>query len=874
VSAVRSSGSFQFISVAVPVPRLGPLTYRVPSATAVAPGMRVLIPLGTRVVSGCIIATNVSAATTASPDEDTGTTVTATATAIATIAKTTAGAATTSPVAAPRDVLDILDAEPFFPDVIVRLALWAADYYMCGPGETIAAAAPPFTWMRSRVRLQLQDESRIEQRLLLLPGSSSGADVLRDAVVHALRAGGSCTQSTLTARVLKALDRRSGDAKARRQVLKAIRDLEQKGVLGEAREIEGRGAAFKHHRVARLVQPAKPMDDPAMAELTEKQQLAVRLLLDAVEGVPVPALATQGVSAAVLARLAAKDIVAIEDEVLERDPFEQEEREVEASLGSPLDVELTEEQRTAVDRLTQLALRGTFDVALLHGVTGSGKTQVYLRLADAIHRQGRSVLLLVPEIALTPAAAAIFRRAFGDRVAIQHSGLSDGQRYDQWHRIRRGDVSIVVGTRSAVFAPLPLLGLIVVDEEHDTSYKQEESPRYHGRDVAVMRAKHADALVVLGSATPSLETYQHAVSGRYQRVVLSRRVLDRPLATVEIVDMREQYALDGPDIVLGGPLRAALAQRLAAGDQSLILLNRRGFAAAVFCRQCSATLECPNCSVNLTVHRNAHRGRCHYCDHEVNLPSVCQKCGGEFLEYRGVGTERIEAEVRELLPDARVARVDRDTVRRRGAIGRLLKRFARRELDVLIGTQMIAKGHDFPEVTLVGVISADVGLGVADFRAAERTFQLLTQVVGRAGRGTRQGEAIIQTLFPSHYSIGLAGRQDYGGFFEHEIKFRQAMHYPPLLSLVNLIVRADSLDGAMRDAQRLKLVLLRHASGRFEILGPARAPLVKLRGEHRAQIFLKGTHRAAMRHAVADALRLHVEIARRSSVDVDPLAML
>src|SRR3954452_7408516 len=325
---------------------------------------------------------------------------------------------------------------------------------------------------------------------------------------------------------------------------------------------------------------------------------------------------------------------------------------------------------------------------------------------------------MVPEIALTPAAAAIFRAAFGEGVAIQHSALSDGERYDQWQRIRRGDVDVVVGTRSAVFTPLADVGLIVVDEEHDGSYKQESVPRYNGRDVAVVRARAAGALVVLGSATPSLETFNNAESGRYELVSLRRRVLDRPMAHVTIVDMRGEYAAEGPDVILSATLRDAMAARLDRGEQAIVLLNRRGFATVVFCRECGETLECPNCSVSLTVHKAAGRARCHYCNCARPLPKVCGKCAGPYLEQLGFGTERVEAEVKTLLPQARVGRVDRDTIRRRGAITSLLARFANRELDILVGTQMIAKGHDFPRVRLVSVISAAVGLGLAASRAA------------------------------------------------------------------------------------------------------------------------------------------------------------
>jgi len=371
-----------------------------------------------------------------------------------------------------------------------------------------------------------------------------------------------------------------------------------------------------------------------------------------------------------------------------------------------------------------MAATRRFGVALLHGVTGSGKTEIYLRLTADARDAGRRALILVPEIALTPAIASLVRDAFGDRVAIQHSALSDGERHDQWQRIRRGDVDVVVGTRSAVFAPLENVGLIVVDEEHDPSYKQEESPRYHGRDVAIVRGQRADALVVLGSATPSMESYSNAMAGRYERVVIEKRVLDRPLAAVTVVDMRDEYAEAGPDVVLSRRLTTALEARLALGEQALVLLNRRGFATAVFCRQCAGTLECPNCSVSLVVHGEGHsrRARCHYCNYSSRVPAACPLCAGPYLEQAGFGTERVEAEVKRALPTARVARLDRDSVRRKGALTALLTRFRDGDVDVLVGTQMIAKGHDFPRVTLVGVISADVGLGLADFRASERTF--------------------------------------------------------------------------------------------------------------------------------------------------------
>jgi primosomal protein N' (replication factor Y) len=537
--------------------------------------------------------------------------------------------------------------------------------------------------------------------------------------------------------------------------------------------------------------------------------------------------------------------------------------------------QLTGEQTGALSRLRQLAETRAFRVALLHGVTGSGKTEIYIRLSAAVRASGRSVLMLVPEIALTPAAASLFREAFGERVAIQHSGLSDGERHDQWQRIRRGDIDVVVGTRSAVFAPLDNVGLIVVDEEHDSSYKQEESPRYNGRDVAIVRAQRAGALVVLGSATPSMETYHNAMTGKYQRIVLERRVLDRPLASVRVVDMREEYAAEGPDTILSRPLREGIQSRIDRKEQALVLLNRRGFATAVFCRQCAGTIDCPNCSVSLVVHGdgNARRARCHYCNFTSRVPPACPLCAGPYLDQAGFGTERVEAEVRKACPEARVARLDRDAIRRKGALASLLARFRDGAIDVLVGTQMIAKGHDFPRVTLVGVVSADVGLGLADFRASERTFQLLTQVAGRAGRGEQLGEAIVQTLYPDHYSIQLACRQDFPAFYERELRFRQAMRYPPVISLVNAVIRSRTFAGAMDDASEIA-EKLRRSDGSLRILGPAPAPLGRLRGEYRAQVLIKGTNRKKIREALQAALAARPDLQRRVVVDVDPLSVL
>ena len=804
----------RLIRVAVAVPALEALTYDVPETLPLPPeGGRVLVPLGTRVVTGIVV--DASPSSTAAPSEVKG-------------------------------IVDVLDRDPFLPPDVVSLALWVAEYYACGPGEAVSAALPPRASLETERHAQITDAGHA--RLLLERGR-------RRRMLEELQHDKAVRVDSLIGAG------RGGHA--------ALLALEQDGLIRISRPLIGRVAAFRTTRVARIT--AQGLDIASgQSPLGRRQSEALALLSGAPAGLETSALADRGIPSATLARLAASGLVTLSRRQVERDPFPHA---VSADAVQGPEVTLTTDQENAFKRLSELASARTFAAVLLHGVTGSGKTELYLRLASEIARSGKGVLVLVPEIALTPAVAAAFRSRFRERVAIQHSGLSDGERHDQWHRIRRGDVDAVVGTRSAVFAPIANLGLIVVDEEHDGSYKQEESPRYNGRDVAVMRAQKQQALAVLGSATPSLESFHNAEEGRYTLVSLPTRVLDRPLASVRLVDMREEYAARGPDVIVSESLAAAVQDRLDRGEQAMVLLNRRGFATSIFCRQCGATFDCPNCSVTLTVHRAARRARCHYCNYAIKVPTSCTQCAGTYLEQAGFGTERVEDEIRTLFPSARVARVDRDTIRRRGAITALLQRFAAREIDVLVGTQMIAKGHDFPQVTLVGVISADVGLGLADFRAAERTFQLLTQVAGRAGRGEAAGEAVVQTIHPGHYSIRHACRQDYRSFYVEELHFRTTMRYPPTLGMINAVVRGATSEAAMADAGEL-VSALKRGNEPYRVLGPAPAPLSRLKGEHRVQLFLKGRHRGAMRRALLQALDARPEVKRRTIVDVDPVSVL
>ncbi|GAW68140.1 primosomal protein N' [Geoanaerobacter pelophilus] len=568
-----------------------------------------------------------------------------------------------------------------------------------------------------------------------------------------------------------------------------------------------------------------------------------------------------------LNRLVQLGAARVEAREVYRDPFRSQQYQHDGPLP------LNPAQAQALERLSAAVEGGTFAPFLLHGVTGSGKTEVYLQTIAVALAAGRSALVMVPEIALTPQLVGRFKRRFDCGIAVLHSGLSDGERYDEWRRIRRGEASIVIGARSALFAPLTQVGVIVVDEEHEGSYKQSEGVRYNARDLALVRGKLSGAVVILGSATPLVTSYHAAMNGRLGYLQLPDRVRELPMPQTEMLDARRQKG----EVFLP-QLIEAMGENLDNGGQTLLFLNRRGFATYLVCESCGHVLRCPNCEVTLTFHRLKGKHVCHYCDFSMLPPKNCPHCGDGEITLLGRGTERVEEQVQQLFPHARVSRMDRDTTRGKGGHARVLKELEDGEVDILIGTQMIAKGHDFPGVTLVGVLSADASLNLPDFRSAERTFQLVTQVMGRAGRGDKPGRVLVQTLAPEHYALTRAVTHDFEGFYREEIAFREEVGYPPFAHLASLTlsaVAASQGEHSADEAAALLQKIKRECRLRVEVLGPVTAPLGKVRGRFRWQILLKGRERADL-HRLLFHFRggfSHPSTVRLT-IDVDPVDML
>ena len=624
----------------------------------------------------------------------------------------------------------------------------------------------------------------------------------------------------------------------------------------------------KLRKAVRLVASSETIES---IDLTQAQEKLLAVLSP--QATPLKeALTAAAVGVSVVKTLEKKGVVEIFDQPVRRDPLSH------AVLPDVRHYELTEEQANVLSEIEKRLEASEYAAFLLHGVTGSGKTEVYIRAMRSALGLGRSAMMLVPEIALTPVFSRRLRAEFGDQVAIFHSSLPRGERFDEWMRVKNGEARVVIGTRSAVFAPVQNLGLAIIDEEHESTYRQQDSPHYNGRDTAIVRAQKESATVLLGSATPSLESFHNARSGKYFYLSLPHRIGNRSMAEAQIIDMRTVFMKHNKPQVFSDELLEAIRENQERKEQSIILLNRRGYSSFVLCRSCGETIQCPNCDVTLTYHRGDRVLVCHYCNHREPPPQHCPTCGKTYIYYIGEGTEQIEQLLHDLFPELRIARIDRDTTSRRKSFERSLLDFGAGKLDMLVGTQMLAKGHDFPNVTLVGVVSVDAGLALPDFRSAERTFQLITQVAGRAGRGTSKGKVLIQTYHPEHYALRHACAQDYAGFYDQEMRYRQNHSYPPFVALALLLLHGTELGQLRSNSLELRKQLDTANKDRScRILGPAPAPLARLKGEHRIQLLIKSRNRRELRTVVDTAIKAMFNRGlnpRSINLQIDPVSIM
>jgi len=801
-----------YCDVSLPVPLDHAFTYRLPETLQhrVQPGCRLLVPFGSRKLTGMVLALHSKA-----------------------------------PEGPVKEALRLLDEEPVLNAELLSLGHWIAQYYCAPLGEVLRSMTPLSGEVRKTKLYSLTDAGRDTARQLLL-----GADE-EDPTLQVLR--------LLEARPLSV----SYLQKKLPNALRVIRSLEKKGFVAmEDLEAQRDPLRASSTRLRAVWLTSAPED----VKLTkrERELHAFLELHPGTHNLEQLEASVKGASQAARS-LARRNLITLEPEA----PTGVFTSEAPPRTLNPHQLEAYQQ--------IEAALRGSrYHTFLLEGVTGSGKTEVYLKSIDATIALGRSALLLVPEIALTPAVAGQFLHRFGDRVAILHSAFHDAERAEQWRRIRSGLATVVVGTRSGVFAPVQNLGLVVIDEEHDQSYKQQETPRYNGRDVAIVRAREAGAVVVLGSATPSLESRYNAERGKYTLIKLPERIEQRPMPDVEVIDMRQEFLETRKLATFSRRLVETIAERLEHHEQTMLLLNRRGFSSFVACRACGEKLECVNCAVTLTYHRRDRRMLCHYCSYAEKVPAICPKCGSEHLNFIGTGSEKVEEELHRDFPRARIARMDRDTVSGKRHFESILHGFRDGNFDILVGTQMIAKGHDIPNVTLVGIVSADVGLGLPDFRAAERTFQLLTQAAGRAGRGSLPGIVLIQTINPEHYAVRFASEQNYDGFYQKEIQFRKLMRYPPFAALANVLVRSQKQEDALAMSTELGRMLDPAPEG-VKVLGPAEAPVPKLKSEFRYQLLLKAADRRLLNQTLRDLQRFARDQkwpATALIIDVDPLTLM
>ena len=814
--------SAPFCNVALPVPLRTTFTYAVPEAlrSVLQPGCRVLVPFRKKSLIGVVV--------DLVPSPPVGTKL--------------------------RDITRVIDLVPALTPGLLELGQWIASYYLAPVGEVFRSMLPPPTEISSQREVLLTAAGRAlaaEQARNFLLAGSAGDEAGALAVLSKKGKAISLAAAVKLGIIAELLQR-----------------LQRRGLLDIRETVRGR-----KQRTQRII-AWKGSDAPRTGDAEKLERL--RALLETERG-PLPL--------SQLLKLARMSKPFIERSIREgiltswEEPVDPAEDPFDVGYEPPAHT-LNPAQESAFGAIRARFELGVFGVQLLHGVTGSGKTEVYLRAVQDTLARGKTAIVLVPEIALTLWIGRQCRAWFGaqfEGVVVLHSALSDVERSRAWWRVRHGEARVVVGTRSAVFAPLENVGLIIVDEEQESSYKQEETPRYHGRDVAIVRAKSENALALLGSATPALETYHHAREGKYELLTIAARVASRPLPSVEIISLRDEFQQTQKTSPISSALHVGIEECLSNGTQALILINRRGYSWSVLCRSCGASVQCVNCSISMTHHKSRNRLECHYCGSVQQIPKQCPKCQSKYVYFFGEGSEHLEERLRKDFPSARIARLDRDTARTKRQFQETLGAFAGGALDILVGTQMLAKGHDFHRVTLVGVVGADASLSMPDFRAAERTFQLLTQVAGRAGRGELTGRVLIQTYYPDHYAIQDAVKQDYVAFFERELHFRRVMAYPPFTSLANVIVRDTSLEKAIQWSRQISEYFAPFNNEGVRVLGPAAAPLAKLKCEHRFQFLLKSKSRAKLTQLLSGALSYcdAKEIPQTAILaDVDPLSLL
>ncbi|HXI12447.1 MAG TPA: primosomal protein N' [Thermoanaerobaculia bacterium] len=804
-----------YAEVAVPLGVFDTFTYSIPDELrrGVRVGCRVEVPLGTKLTTGFVTGF---------------------------IGETSVPSKKLRPI---KSLLD--EDEPALLPEILELCKWAAGYYLAPLGEMIRTALPANMASRGKRILRFTGNQELVD-IALAEGRINDEDV---ALLDGLK-GRDLLVRTVTESI--PLAHRS---------ISRLRDAGLISVVESFRDNDG----VRQDRFAVLRKEE--------AGLPPRQQEVVDLLIARGGELSIRALEAQKVSDSTIRTLLKKDVLAIE-----RRPRRHTLDAFFASLDA-VDigtVVYSAEQLAAIEAVRKHM--GTFTPFLLEGVTGSGKTEIYIELMRDVVSRGEQAILLVPEISLTPVFAARLKERFGDRIAILHSNLSAGERYDQWWRARRGLVDVAIGPRSALFIPFERLGLLVVDEEGDSAYKQEETPRYNARDVAVVRARIRGIPIVLGSATPSLESRENVSLGKYQMLRLTKRVEARPLPTAEVIDIRGERGEkeDRGLIIFSSKLQQEMAQVFSRGEQAIVLMNRRGYAPFLLCRECENDFRCRDCSVTMTVHRRSGLLICHYCGQRKPIPVRCPLCDGEVLQPIGFGTEKVEERFRRIFPEVAVDVLDRDSTRKKGELVRILRRFRTGETQALIGTQMLSKGHHFPKVTLTGVINADAILGYPDFRSSEKTFYLLTQVAGRAGRGELPGRVLIQSAFPSHHAIQHALRHDYEAFFEDEIEFRRTFHYPPVTGMIAILFRGEEIRAVEKASSAVgqTLELSTRALRGVRIQGPAPSPLARIKGVFRYQILIRGRERVKLRDAVARAVFGSKHPGVEVIVDVDPINIL